>query len=284
MGLGSLLRLLACLAAAVFLLWCFSMRCRGRRQILRFARYRYAHRGLHDIAAGIPENSLAALQSAAEQGFAAELDVRLTRDGRLAVVHDSSLQRLCGVDAAVEDLTAAELSQLRLLGTGHTIPFLEDVLPLFEGRQPLLIELKARRNSARLARCFCAAMKQSAVSFCVESFDPRTLYLIRQRRPDYLRGQLSKNFLRDHSLHAIPGFLLKNLCFNWLSRPDFIAYRYEDRHTWSLRLCRRLCRVPVFYWTVTGPEALHSAEGEGAAPIFEGFLPGSTTQGQDGPG
>ena len=54
---------------------------------------RYAHRGLHDKDQGRPENSLAAFRLAAEKGFGAELDVHLMADGKLAVVHDSSLQR-----------------------------------------------------------------------------------------------------------------------------------------------------------------------------------------------
>ena len=58
--------------------------------------YRYAHRGLHDLNAGRPENSLGAFRAAAEAGFGAELDVHLMADGALAVVHDSDLERVCG--------------------------------------------------------------------------------------------------------------------------------------------------------------------------------------------
>ena len=53
---------------------------------------RYAHRGLH--GPGAPENSLAAFRRAAEAGYGAELDVHLTRDGRLAVIHDGDLRRI----------------------------------------------------------------------------------------------------------------------------------------------------------------------------------------------
>ena len=68
---------------------------------------RFAHRGLH--GAGVPENSLSAFRRAAEAGCGAELDVHLTADGHLAVFHDHSLARMCGVEGQVEDLTAAEL-------------------------------------------------------------------------------------------------------------------------------------------------------------------------------
>ena len=74
--------------------------------------FRYAHRGLHGC--GVPENSLAAFRRAAEAGYGAELDVRLTKDGRLAVIHDATLDRVCGVSGRAAELTAAALSALRL--------------------------------------------------------------------------------------------------------------------------------------------------------------------------
>ena len=73
-----------------------------------FRRFRYAHRGLHDREAGAPENSLPAFRRALERGYGVELDVHLTGDGRLAVIHDKNLKRTAGVDAEVSGLSAAE--------------------------------------------------------------------------------------------------------------------------------------------------------------------------------
>ena len=70
-----------------------------------FRQWRYAHRGLHDREKGIPENSMAAFKRAAANGFGAELDVHLMKDGHLAVIHDASLLRTAGVDVQIEDLT-----------------------------------------------------------------------------------------------------------------------------------------------------------------------------------
>ena len=97
--------------------------------------FRYAHRGLH--GPGVPENSLAAFRRAAEAGYGAELDVHLTRDGRLVVIHDGDLERMCGVPGRVAEKTAEELAALRLAGSEEHIPLLEEVLPLFAGRAPL---------------------------------------------------------------------------------------------------------------------------------------------------
>ena len=65
----------------------------------------YAHRGLHDFNAGIYENTIAAFEIAVKKSFGAELDVQLTSDGQVVVFHDFDLNRMCGVDKKVRDLT-----------------------------------------------------------------------------------------------------------------------------------------------------------------------------------
>ena len=56
----------------------------GHPKLELLRRYRYAHRGFHDKPQ-VPENSLAAFRRAIERGFGAELDVHLTKDGKLVV-------------------------------------------------------------------------------------------------------------------------------------------------------------------------------------------------------
>ena len=121
----------------------------------------YAHRGLHAIHAGIPENSLRAFRLAANNGYGAELDVRMSRDGRLVVMHDESLKRTTGANANISGVTEQVLGQLTLEGTREKVPYLEDVLPLFEGKTPLLIELKPENgNHEELARKATNLLKQ----------------------------------------------------------------------------------------------------------------------------
>lgn len=260
------------------LLWAVLLR--GRRRLRKWpllTQYHYAHRGLHDLSAGIPENSMAAFRTAVSQGFGAELDVRLTRDGRLAVFHDADVYRMCGVHGLVEEMTAAELSQLRLGGTEEKIPFFEEVLPLFEGQTPLLIELKYARSSKPLPQAVCRALEGHPVDYCMESFDPRPLFWLRRHRPEVLRGQLSKNFFRDAQRpNAILCFFLTHLCLNFLSAPDFVAYRFRDRRSWSLRLCKALYGVREFSWTIRDRQQQTQAEADGACVIFEGYVPATS--------
>ena len=87
------------------LLWLFSLLPRYRHPLMQeLRRWRYAHRGLHHAEQGIPENSLLAFRYALAGNYGAELDVRMTRDKRLAVIHDSDLKRLCGVEGKVETM------------------------------------------------------------------------------------------------------------------------------------------------------------------------------------
>ena len=181
----------------LLLVWILLLRGRGGHPAWAvLSRFRYAHRGLHDRARGIPENSLAAFRAAVERGYGAELDVRLTKDGRLAVLHDDSLLRTAGADVKASQLTADELAQYRLEGTEERIPFLEEVLPLFEGKAPLIVELKVEGNAAALARATCDMLDQHRVDYCIESFHPAAVRWLKKNRPDVCRGQLSERFVQ----------------------------------------------------------------------------------------
>ena len=102
----------------------------------------YAHRGLH--GEGIPENSMAAFRKAAEKGYGIELDLHLTKDGKLAVIHDTALDRMCGVNRSITEITLSEAASLRLQGTEESIPAFRDVLnAVAPCRTPLILEMKS---------------------------------------------------------------------------------------------------------------------------------------------
>ena len=93
-----------------------------------------SHRGESDDA---PENTLKAFSLAMERDSdGVELDIRLTRDGQVVVVHDGNLKRVCGVDA---DVASSTLARLRSL---HPVPKLEEVLALMKPEKHVQIELK----------------------------------------------------------------------------------------------------------------------------------------------
>lgn len=238
--------------------------------------YHYAHRGLHAEQPHIPENSLRAFRLAAEKGYGAELDVHLSKDGRLVVMHDESLKRTVGSDKNICDCTAAELDEMCLEFTDEKIPYLEEVLPIFEGNTPLIIELKPfQNNHAALARKTCALLRRYPnLNFCIESFDPRVLLWLKKNQPKIIRGQLSCNFLKNRNdLNPILAFILTNLLTNFLTRPYFIAYQFEDRRQLSLRFCKKLWGIREFNWTIRSLDDAEQAVAEDSVIIFEHCQP-----------
>lgn len=233
----------------------------------------YAHRGLH--GSGIPENSMAAFRAALEKGYGIELDVHLCRDGSLPVFHDGTLSRTTGAEGKLCDLTAREWEQLTLEGTREPIPHFRQVLELYAGKQPMIIELKADgNNQAALCAAVCDALEGYEGVYCLESFDPRCIAWLRKNRPDLIRGQLSENFFRSKT--TMPGilrFIMSFLITNALTRPDFVAYRYSDRNHIAVRLCRKLWGIPGVSWTIRTQEECDTALREGWIPIFEHIEP-----------
>lgn len=259
---------------ALFILYLLSVNGRrGHPELAMFRGWKYAHRGLHE--AGCPENSLAAFRNARDHGYGVELDVHLLADGNLAVVHDSFLERMTGSDGRIEDLTLDEMKRLRLAGTEDSIPELSQVLDLFAGSAPLIIELKAFGNNHRqLCENVCSMLEGYNGVYCLESFDPRCIYWLKKHRPDLVRGQLTENyFKRDSKLPAILKFILTHQMLNFLTKPDFIAYRYPDCFTFSSKVARKLWKLQGVTWTLVTKDQHDIAVADGWIPIFEGFVP-----------
>lgn len=254
-------------------LFCLMPR-RGERRLERMRQFRYAHRGLHNLPRGVPENSLLAFRYAVTGGFGIELDVRLSRDRIPVVIHDGSLKRLCGVEGFVEKSSVEQLKKLRLLGTRESIPTLEEVLQLVDGKVPLLLELKTYKNNVRdLCLKTSQLLEPYRGEFAVESFDPRVLRWLRHNEPFIVRGQLletRKDSERRKRYGMLAPFLLLS---NVLTRPDFLACPFQNRQGAFLRFCIDVLKGQEVCWTIQSQQDLEAAEQAGAMVIFEGFLP-----------
>ena len=257
------------------ILYLFAIRCRsGHPGLKDLHGWSYAHRGLHGN--GVPENSMAAFKAALDHGYGIELDVHLLKDGNLAVMHDSLLNRTTGLPGRIEDLTTEDLKNYRLEGTEETIPEFMDVLTLYNGKAPLIIELKpVDGNHAVLTEAACNMMKTYNGPFCMESFDPRCVTWLYKNRPDIIRGQLTENFFKSKSdLPDYLKFALQHCLTNILCVPDFVAYKFADRNsTVSVRLCKKLWKAQTVTWTLKTKEEYDTAVQEGWIPIFENFIP-----------
>ena len=246
---------------------------RGHKDLAQLRKWKYAHRGLHNDQ--LPENSMAAFKAALEHGYGIELDLHLLRDGNLAVMHDSALKRTTGADGIIEDLTTAELKNYRLNGTEETIPTFQQVLELYDGKAPMVIELKpVKGNHAALTAKTVEMMAGYKGLYCMESFDPRVVFWLKKNRPDICRGQLTENhFAAKGKIPAVLKFALTHQLLNFLTMPDFVAYKFADRKTVSNFLVRKLWGVQGVTWTLKTMEEYNTAVKEGWIPIFEDFKP-----------
>ena len=130
-----------------------------------------AHRGAsHDA----PENSLEAFRLGWTQADANELDVHLSRDGRLVVIHDASTKRTAKVDKPVVEQTAAELKALG-------VPALEEVVADVPAGKRLFIEIKCGPEAVpELARVL---KDRPPERFAIIAFQADTLKKAKQRLP-----------------------------------------------------------------------------------------------------
>lgn len=255
-------------AAGAALLYMIAPGHADRERRLPFMGRNFAHRGLHKKNRSIPENSLAAFALAADYGYGVELDVRLSLDGRVVVMHDGNTRRACGRDGHIADMTWPELRELRLFGTHETIPLFSEALATIDGRVPVIVELKTCKRFRELCASTLCIMRSYTGTCCIQSFDPRIVRWFRKNAPDILRGQLTAqaNQLSMDSVSVL-GFALSRVLTNFLTRPHFIAHRV-GRKSVCVRICEAMGAMR-FVWTSHDG----SAEDKNDAVIFEYYRP-----------
>lgn len=238
-----------------------------------------AHRGLHDRAAGVIENSAAAFDNAIAAGYHIECDVQLSRDGVPVVFHDDDLERLTGRTGPVGSLTADELAALPLIGSadGACPQRFSEMLAQVGGRTLLQVELKhqpTREATQTLARRVSAAIAGYRGPLVIESFDPHLL--IEMRRAGY-RGRLGIISYRydnpewDPDLSAGQAFVLRHMLHYPWTRFDFMSL-HEDALTLPVARLFKALGKDVTCWTIRSAEAARRALAGGADQIvFEGF-------------
>lgn len=155
-----------------------------------------AHRGASGQA---PENTLGAIGRALALGAdIVEIDLRLTADGRLAVIHDATCERTTGGSGRIVDLTMAELAQLDAGSwfgpewAGERVPELGQVLALARGRARLNLELKPdSRPGAMLDELLHQLAGHDAARHCVvTSFDADLIDELKARAPGQAAGYI----------------------------------------------------------------------------------------------
>ncbi|MEZ4621975.1 MAG: glycerophosphodiester phosphodiesterase family protein [Caldilineaceae bacterium] len=155
------------------------------------------HRGAKEV---VPENTLLAFQFAIAAGVdAIELDVHLSKDGELMVMHDATIERTTDGRGAIRDFTVAELKQFNAAaqlagnepGKQIEIPTLQEVYDFVQGRVPINLEIKqgpdGRRYPQIEEQIITLVRRNRAIDLTVlSSFDFPTLATVQTLAPDIL--------------------------------------------------------------------------------------------------
>lgn len=278
---GKMLLPLAAAALAGGVLYLVAPGLPRKQKRAAFAGRNYAHRGLFGKEQNPPENSLPAFVAAARQGYGIELDVQFTRDEKVVAFHDDTLDRMTKGSGFVHDILYDDLTKLRLADSGETVPLFEEMLSAVaeeNPQTPLIVEIKSRQEYTkiylhRLVGAVLAALEWYPGPYCVESFDPRVVGIVRSLAPDVLRGQLADSYHanRGEKVGRAAAYFTSHLMGNFLGRPDFIAWCPRP-YNWSVRLCRALGAMQVM-WTALPEDDSDALQKKNDVVIFQWYRP-----------
>ena len=240
-----------------------------------------AHRGLHDEAKGVIENTIRAAEAAIAAGFAIECDIQLSLDGEAIVFHDETLDRLTDATGLLSTLSAAEIAKIRIKGSGEPPPTFAALLATVAGRTPIICELKSRFDGdwdiADRAAVLAAAY-DGPLAF--KSFDHDLAAYLRLRRPHMRRsgGPCPIGLLAQASYDGPDwDFLSEEQKRDWtdfdhydLARPDFLSWNVDDLPHKIPFLVKELSGAPIMTWTVRTPEQREAAHKWADQIVFDG--------------
>ncbi len=235
-----------------------------------------AHRGLHDRAHGIIENTASAFDAARQAGFGIECDVQLSADGEAMVFHDFFLDRLTEAKGPVDRLTADALMRVPLKGTRDRILRLGELFDLVAGEVPLLIEIKSDfSGDTRLVRRVAELTLAYRGPAALMSFDPAVLVVLKESAPEIPRGIVAEYALDGEEWHALTDAQRRRLRFllHWpQTRFQFVNYAVRDLDQLPARIAHAV-GLPLLAWTVRTRNERSKAIWRGAQLVFEGFIP-----------
>ena len=236
-----------------------------------------AHRGLHDFAAGVIENTPSAFAAAVAGNYAIECDLQLSADGEAMVFHDDTLERLTQGSGRVDALPAAALKRVAFRATSDHMVTLGELCELVASRVTLVIEVKSHFDGdRRLIRRAAEVLASYRGPVALMSFDPGPMAALRALAPGLTRGIVAERRYRhrewDHrSVRAKRA--LAYFTHALATRPQFIAYSVKDLPSALLMAARRMFKLPLLTWTVRTPEDRDRAARHADQIIFEGFRP-----------
>ncbi len=207
-----------------------------------------AHRGASGLA---PENTLIAMVRAFEEGAGrAELDVQITADGEVVLMHDDTLTRTTGAGGEVADRTLEELRELEAGAwfgdayAGEPVPTLRRILRWARGRLELNVEIKVPRPTPGIAaRVIEVIRSERAGARCfITSFDRATVEEVKRLAPELRTGFI---FGQDYPVDILAGGWEILSCHESVVDSGFVQRAHAAGKA-------------VHVWTVNDPERMRA--------------------------
>jgi glycerophosphoryl diester phosphodiesterase len=237
----------------------------------------FAHRGLHDPAKGLIENTAGAVRAAIAGGYGIEVDVQISGDDEAMVYHDEALGRLTEGEARLDQLSAAELKRVVFRGSAERMLSLADLCDLVAGRVTMLIELKSRFDGdARLGQRVADVLAAYSGPAAPMSFDPWQLRAVRHKAPRLPYGIIAAKYQPHPYWDLMPAWMrygMGYLATGILAGPQFVAYAAADLPAFAPSFARRVLGLPLLAWTVRSQAQQQQATRWADQIIFEGFNP-----------
>jgi glycerophosphoryl diester phosphodiesterase len=229
-----------------------------------------AHRGLHDKAGGVIENTLASAEAAIAGRFSVECDIQLSADGEAIVFHDETLDRLTAASGPVWSRSAAEIATIRIEGSGESPPTFAALLGKVTGRTPIICELKSRFDGDwRIGDRASALAADYDGPLAFKTFDHDLAAYLSLRRPQMRppRGGCPIGILAQASYDDPSwAFLSAEQKRDWSdfghydrARPDFLSWNVDDLPHKIQFLMKELTGAPIMAWTVRTAEQREAA-------------------------
>ena len=202
-----------------------------------------AHRGIHNEA--IPENSMKAFSLALKKNIPIEFDVHILKDKNIVVFHDDNLKRMTNKDKFIKECTYEEIKDLKLKNTDEKIPLLKDVLKLVDGKVLLDIELKMDVTDHSLEDGLIEILKDYNGEVILKSFDYRKVKYLK-KHTNYKIGLLIKR------MSGFKDFIIRNINFNIMIKPDFLACNKNMLDCKSVKTFKK----DIYIWTIKNKDEL----------------------------
>lgn len=237
-----------------------------------------AHRALHDVTDGRPENSRAAIRAAMDAGYGIEIDLQMSRDGQAMVFHDFHLGRLTDENGPIRQRDAAALAAIPLKGGDEGVPDFAEVLSLVDGRVPLLVELKDQHGAMGphdgvMEQAVARALQNYSGDVAVMSFNPHSVAAFGRLNDTIPLGLTTEAFAQKGNplLPAATRRRLRDIPDYDHVGASFISHDVNDLKNPAVTKLKAR-GVPVLCWTVKSPAQEKTARKVADNITFEQYL------------